>query len=67
MPAARAAAYEALERAEYDPAFALDYAALVHPTTFAELPDDYAGPAIFALAARVGRTRLIDNVSMTFR
>ncbi len=67
VPAARAAAYETLERAEDDPAFALDYAALVHPTTFAELPDHYAGPAVFAVAARVGRTRLIDNVSMTVR
>ena len=54
VPAARMAAYETLDRAADDPAFALDYAALVNPTTFAELPDDYAGPAIFAMAARVG-------------
>ena len=66
VPAARAAAYETLDRADDDPAFDLDYATLVHPTTFAELPDDYTGPAIFAMAAQVGRTRLIDNANLTF-
>ena len=55
-----------LDRAADDPAFALDYATLVHPSTFAEVPDDYTGPAIFAVAARVGRTRLIDNATLTF-
>ncbi len=66
VAAARAAAYEILDRAADDPAFALDYATLVHPSTFAEVPDDHGGPAIFAVAARVGRTRLIDNATVTF-
>jgi len=66
VPAARMAANETLDRAADDPAFALDYATLVNPTTFAELPDDYTGPAIFAMAAHVGRTRLIDNTTLTF-
>ena len=66
VPAARAAAYEVLERAADDPAFALDYATLVHPHTFADVPDDHTGRAIFVLAARVGSTRLIDNATLTF-
>jgi pantoate--beta-alanine ligase len=66
VPAARAAAYEILDRAGDDPAFKLDYATLVHPSTFAEVPEDHGGPAIFAVAARVGRTRLIDNATVTF-
>ena len=66
VPAARAAAEEVLNRAADDPAFTLDYAELVHPGTFAEVPDDHTGTAIFALAARVGRTRLIDNATLIF-
>jgi pantoate--beta-alanine ligase len=65
VPAARSAAYEILDRAADDPGFALDYATLVHPATFAEVPDDYTGHAIFVVAARVGRTRLIDNTTLT--
>jgi pantoate--beta-alanine ligase len=65
VPAARGAAYEILDRAGDDPAFALDYATLVHPSTFAEVADDHRGPATFAVAARVGRTRLIDNATVT--
>jgi pantoate--beta-alanine ligase len=65
-PAARAAAYEVLDRAADDPAFALDYATLVHPRTFAEVADDHTGTAIFVVAARVGQTRLIDNATLTF-
>jgi pantoate--beta-alanine ligase len=66
VPAARSAAYEILDRAAADPAFALDYATLVDPATFAEVPDDYTGHAIFVVAARVGSTRLIDNATVTF-
>jgi len=66
VPAARAAAYEVLDRAADDPAFALDYATLVHPGTFAEVPDDHTGRAILAVAARVGSTRLIDNATLSF-
>jgi pantoate--beta-alanine ligase len=29
------------------------------------VPDDYAGPALLAVAARVGTTRLIDNAAVT--
>jgi pantoate--beta-alanine ligase len=66
VPAARSAAYEVLDRAEAEPCFELDYATIVNPTTFTEVPDDHLGPAIFAMAARVGDTRLIDNTIINF-
>jgi pantoate--beta-alanine ligase len=66
VPAARAAAYEVLDRAEAEPCFELDYATIVNPTTFSEVPDDHVGPAIFLVAARVGDTRLIDNTIIDF-
>jgi pantoate--beta-alanine ligase len=66
VPAARSAAHEILERAADDPAFVQDYATLVHPSTFTEVPDDHTGQAILVVAARVGRIRLIDNTTLTF-
>jgi pantoate--beta-alanine ligase len=39
----------------------LDYLRLVNPATFGPLDDDYRGPALVLIAARVGTTRLIDN------
>ena len=42
----------------------VDYVALVDPATFAKVDDAYRGPAVLAVAARVGNTRLIDNVGM---
>ena len=48
----------------------IDYLALVDPATFLDVTTDtYTGEAVLALAARVGRatrTRLIDNVRLTF-
>ena len=66
VPAARTAAYEVLDRAAAEPCFELDYATIVNPATFTDLPDDHVGPAIFVVAARVGGTRLIDNMSVHF-
>lgn len=66
VPSARAAAYEVLDRAEAEPCFELDYATIVNPSTFAEVPDDHVGPAIFVVAALVGGTRLIDNTTINF-
>jgi pantoate--beta-alanine ligase len=66
VPSARAAAYEVLDRAEAEPCFELDYATIVNPSTFAEVPDDHVGPATFVVAARVGGTRLIDNSTINF-
>jgi pantoate--beta-alanine ligase len=50
-----------------EPGVALDYLALVDAATLAEVPDDAEGPALLAVAARVGTTRLIDNVPITLR
>ncbi|MCF2529337.1 pantoate--beta-alanine ligase [Yinghuangia soli] len=47
-----------------EPPLELDYLALVDPATFAEVPADHTGPAVLAVAARVGSTRLIDNVPL---
>ncbi|WP_246508491.1 pantoate--beta-alanine ligase [Actinocrinis puniceicyclus] len=61
-PAIRAAARAVLdEAASAEPPLVLDYLALVDPDDFHEVPHDYTGNAILALAARVGTTRLIDN------
>jgi pantoate--beta-alanine ligase len=64
VPSARAAAYEVLDRAEAEPCFELDYATIVNPSTFAEVPDDHVGLSTFAVVARVGGTRLIDNTTI---
>jgi pantoate--beta-alanine ligase len=66
VPAARAAAYEVLDRAQAEPCFELDYATIVNPATFSDVPDDHVGPATFVVAARVGGTRLIDNMIINF-
>ncbi|GIH92993.1 pantoate--beta-alanine ligase [Planobispora siamensis] len=48
-----------------EPAADVDYLILVDPATFAEVGDDHTGEAVLAVAARVGTTRLIDNVVLT--
>jgi pantoate--beta-alanine ligase len=46
-------------------AVALDYLALVEGGTYAPvLNNDFSGPATLAIAARLGATRLIDNVTV---
>ncbi|MGW5048707.1 pantoate--beta-alanine ligase [Streptomyces griseoluteus] len=65
--AVRAAARQVLdEAARFDPPLDLDYLALVDPADFTEIPDDFTGEAVLAVAARVGSTRLIDNIPLTF-
>ncbi|MFJ9680271.1 pantoate--beta-alanine ligase [Streptomyces sp. NPDC101194] len=66
--AVRAAAQLILEDAAAEqPPLALDYLALVDPADFTEIPDDRTtGDAILAIAAKVGKTRLIDNIPLTF-
>jgi len=66
VAAARVAANEVLDRVQFEPAFELDYAAMVNPVTFAEVPDDHIGKVLMVLAARVGNTRLIDNALLDF-
>jgi pantoate--beta-alanine ligase len=43
-----------------------DYVALVDPDTLTDVADDHRGDAVLLVAARVGSTRLIDNVRLTF-
>jgi pantoate--beta-alanine ligase len=45
---------------------AADYLALVDPADFTEAAQDHTGPAVLAVAARVGGTRLIDNLPLAF-
>jgi pantoate--beta-alanine ligase len=46
------------------PPVELDYLALVDPATFTEVDEGYRGPAVLAVAAKVGATRLIDNLPL---
>ncbi|MEW5660093.1 pantoate--beta-alanine ligase, partial [Streptomyces cinereoruber] len=65
--AVRAAARAVLdEAAKAEPPLTLDYLALVDPADFTEVTDDHAGQAVLAVAARVGSTRLIDNIPLSF-
>ena len=42
-----------------------DYVALVDPATVESVPESHAGPALLLVAARVGPTRLIDNMAVS--
>jgi pantoate--beta-alanine ligase len=46
------------------PALAVDYVAVVDPRTFSAVPSEHSGAALVVAAARVGGTRLIDNVPL---
>ncbi len=45
-----------------EPLCVVDYLVLVHPQSLDDVPEWYRGEALLAVAARVGTTRLIDNV-----
>ncbi|MFF5448838.1 pantoate--beta-alanine ligase [Streptomyces sp. NPDC012888] len=65
--AVRAAARHVLdEAARGDTPLVLDYLALVDPADFTEVPADHTGQAVLAVAAKVGTTRLIDNIPLEF-
>ncbi|WP_406726205.1 pantoate--beta-alanine ligase [Streptomyces sp. GD-15H] len=65
--AVRAAARQVLDAAaRLTPPLTLDYLALVDPSDFTEIGDRFTGEAVLAVAARVGTTRLIDNIPLTF-
>ncbi|MDQ0933132.1 pantoate--beta-alanine ligase [Streptomyces turgidiscabies] len=65
--AVRAAARLLLDdAARLRPPLVLDYLALVDPADFTEIPDDFTGEAVLAVAAKVGTTRLIDNIPLIF-
>lgn len=61
-PAIVAAARAVLDA---EPALRVDYCALVDPQTFVEVGDVFSGAALLVVAARVGATRLIDNMPVT--
>lgn len=42
----------------------VDYFAVLDPRTAQQVPEDYRGEAVVAVAASVGRTRLIDNTTV---
>ncbi|MDX6330409.1 MAG: pantoate--beta-alanine ligase [Streptomycetaceae bacterium] len=52
--------------AAMEPPVALDYLALIDPTDFTDAAPGHTGPAVLAVAAKVGPTRLIDNVPLDF-
>jgi pantoate--beta-alanine ligase len=51
--------------ANLSPAIRLDYVALVNPNSFEPIDDSFSGQALLLIAARVGSTRLLDNLSIT--
>jgi pantoate--beta-alanine ligase len=61
-----AAAQQVLDdAAKADPPLVTDYLALVEPDTFTPVKPGFAGDALLLTAARVGKTRLIDNTPLT--
>ena len=56
----RAAMLDVLRR---EPLIEVEYASAADPETFEELVE-FEGPALLSIAARVGETRLIDNISL---
>ncbi|MEU6344518.1 pantoate--beta-alanine ligase [Streptomyces sp. NPDC046977] len=61
--AVRAAARAVLDGEQ---GLSVDYLALADPRDFSEAAGDHTGPAVLAVAARVGATRLIDNLPLDF-
>jgi pantoate--beta-alanine ligase len=59
-----AAGYDVLARAE---GVVLDYLAVVDPTSCEVVSNDYRGDVVIAVAAKVGATRLIDNMLATIK
>jgi pantoate--beta-alanine ligase len=47
------------------PGVVIDYVALVDPATVEPVPESHDGPALLLVAARVGATRLIDNMAVS--
>ncbi|WP_194916273.1 pantoate--beta-alanine ligase [Catenulispora rubra] len=62
--AVREAASAVLEPAAQAGRIDVDYLALVDPRDFSEVSPTFSGEAVLALAARVGTTRLIDNLPL---
>jgi pantoate--beta-alanine ligase len=54
-------------RLEGVPEAKLDYLALVEPSSFEPIDDSFTGGALMLIAAVVGNTRLIDNLTIEFQ
>ena len=54
-------------RLEGAPEAKLDYLALVDPSSFEIIDDSFTGRALMLIAAVVGNTRLIDNLTIDFQ
>ena len=54
-------------RLEGVPEAKLDYLALVDPSSFEQIDDSFTGRALMLIAAVVGSTRLIDNLTIDFQ
>jgi pantoate--beta-alanine ligase len=54
-------------RLEGVPEAKLDYLALVDPSSFESIDDSFTGRALMLIAAVVGNTRLIDNLTIDFQ
>jgi pantoate--beta-alanine ligase len=54
-------------RLEGVPEAKLDYLALVDPSSFEQIDDNFTGRALMLIAAVVGNTRLIDNLTIDFQ
>ncbi|GAA2034744.1 pantoate--beta-alanine ligase [Catenulispora yoronensis] len=63
--AVRTAAGAVLDAAAAADGLTVDYLALVDPEDFSEAAPAFTGDAVLAVAARVGGTRLIDNLPLT--
>ena len=59
-----AAGYDVLARAD---GVVLDYLAVIDPASCEPVPNDYRGEVVIAVAAKVGATRLIDNMPATIK
>ncbi len=59
-----AAGYDVLARAD---GIVLDYLAVVDPASCESVANDYRGEVVIAVAAKVGATRLIDNMHATIK
>ena len=59
--AVRRAARDVLVR---EPLVMVDYLVLVDPTSLEQVPEWYRGPALLAVAGKIGTTRLIDNLPL---
>ena len=48
----------------HEPLALVDYLVLVDPVTLEQVPEYFRGEALLAVAAKVGTTRLIDNIPL---